>query len=129
LEIAVAILAFILLGKYIEDSIRKRSAASIRQLLELKPTMARVLLNGKEIDLPIDDVQVDTTVLVKPGEKIPVDGVVTAGYSSVDEKLITGESIPVEKTVGSEVVGATFNKNGILTIRATRLATILRSTR
>jgi Cu+-exporting ATPase len=121
LEISVAILAFILLGKYIEDSIRKRSAASIRQLLELKPTMARVLLDGKEIDLPIEDVQVGSLILVKPGEKIPIDGVVTAGYSSVDEKLLTGESIPVEKTVGSEVVGATFNKNGVLTIRATRV--------
>ncbi len=121
LEISVAILAFILLGKYIEDSIRKRSAASIRQLLELKPTMARVLLDGKEIDLPIEDVQVGSMILVKPGEKIPIDGVVTAGYSSVDEKLLTGESIPVEKTVGSEVVGATFNKNGVLTIRATRV--------
>ncbi len=121
LEISVAILAFILLGKYIEDSIRKRSAASIRQLLELKPTMARVLLDGKEIDLPIDDVQVDSMILVKPGEKIPIDGVVTAGYSSIDEKLLTGESIPVEKTVGSEVIGATMNKNGVLTIRATRV--------
>ena len=121
LEISVAILAFVLLGKYIEDSIRKRSAASIRQLLELKPTMARVLLDGKEIDLPIEDVQVGSVILVKPGEKIPIDGVVTAGDSSVDEKLITGESIPVEKTVGSEVVGATFNKNGVLTIRATRV--------
>jgi Cu+-exporting ATPase len=121
LEISVAILAFILLGKYIEDSIRKRSAASIRQLLELKPTMARVLLDGKEIDLPIEDVQIGSIILVKPGEKIPIDGVVTAGDSSVDEKLLTGESIPVEKTAGSEVIGATINKNGVLTIRATRV--------
>ncbi|HLN45987.1 MAG TPA: heavy metal translocating P-type ATPase [Candidatus Sulfotelmatobacter sp.] len=121
LEISVAILAFVLLGKYIEDSIRKRSAASIRQLLELKPTMARVLLDGKEIELPIEDVQIGTMILVKPGEKIPTDGVVTAGYSSVDEKLLTGESIPVEKTVGNEVIGATINKTGVLTIRATRV--------
>jgi len=121
LEISVAILAFVLLGKYIEDSIRRRSAASIRQLLELKPTMARVLLDGEEIDLPIEDVQVDSMILVKPGEKIPIDGVVTAGDSSVDEKLLTGESIPVEKTSGSEVIGATINKNGVLTIRATRV--------
>jgi len=119
LEVSIGILAFVLLGKYIEDSIRRRSAASIRQLLELKPTMARVLLDGKEINLPIEDVQVDTAILVKPGEKIPIDGVVTAGYSSVDEKLITGESIPVEKTVGSQVIGATINKTGVLTIRAT----------
>jgi P-type Cu+ transporter len=121
LEVSIGILAFVLLGKFIEDSIRRRSAASIRQLLELKPTMARVLLDGKEIDLPIEDVQVDSLILVKPGEKIPIDGVVTAGYSSVDEKLITGESIPVEKTVGSEVIGATINKNGVLTIKATKV--------
>jgi len=121
LEIAVGILAFVLLGKYMEDYIRRRSAASIRKLLELKPTMARVLLDGKEIELPIEDVQVDTMILVKPGEKIPIDGEVTAGYSSVDEKLITGESIPVEKSVGNEVIGGTINKNGVLTIRVTRV--------
>jgi len=83
--------------------------------------MARVLLDGKEIELPIEDVQVGTMILVKPGEKIPIDGVVTGGYSSVDEKLITGESIPVEKNVGDEVIGATINKNGILTLKATRV--------
>jgi Cu+-exporting ATPase len=121
LEVAIGILAFVLLGKYMEDIIRRKSAASIRKLLELKPTMARVLLNGKEIELPIEDIQVGTMILVKPGEKIPIDGVVTAGYSSVDEKLITGESIPVEKNVGSEVIGATINKNGVLTIKATRV--------
>jgi Cu+-exporting ATPase len=121
LEVAIGILAFVLLGKYMEDIIRRRSAASIRKLLELKPTMARVLLNGKEIELPIEDVQVGTMILVKPGEKVPIDGVVTAGYSSVDEKLITGESIPVEKNVGSEVIGGTINKNGVLTIKATRV--------
>ena len=121
LEISIGILAFVLLGKYIEETIRRKSAASIRKLLELRPTMARVLLNGKEIELPIEDVQVGTMILVKPGEKIPIDGVVTAGYSSVDEKLITGESIPVEKNIGSEVIGATVNKNGLLTIKATRV--------
>ncbi len=121
LEVSIGILAFVLLGKYIEDMIRRKSAASIRQLLELKPTMARVLLNGKEIDLPIEDVQEGTMILVKPGEKIPIDGVVTAGHSSVDEKLVTGESIPVEKEVGSQVIGATINKTGVLTIRATKV--------
>jgi Cu+-exporting ATPase len=121
LEVAIGILAFVLLGKYIEESIRRRSAASIRKLLELRPTIARVIRDGQEIDLPIDEVQVDDTVVVKPGEKIPTDGVVIAGYSSVDEKLITGESIPVEKNVGSEVIGATVNKNGLLKFRATKV--------
>jgi Cu+-exporting ATPase len=121
LEVAIGILAFVLLGKYIEELIRRRSAASIRKLLELQPTMARVVKDGKEVDLPIDEVQTGDTIIVKPGEKIPIDGTVTAGYSSVDEKLLTGESIPVEKTVESEVIGATINKTGLLTIKATRV--------
>jgi len=122
LEIAIGILAFVLLGKYIEELIRRRSAASIRKLLELQPTMARVVRDGKETDMPIEEVQVGDTIIVKPGEKIPIDGTVTAGYSSVDEKLLTGESIPVEKTVGSEVIGATINKTGLLTIKATKVS-------
>ncbi len=122
LEIAIGILAFVLLGKYIEETIRRRSAASIRKLLELQPTMARVVKNGKESDIPIEQVQVGDTITVKPGEKIPIDGTVISGYSSVDEKLLTGESIPVEKTVGSEVIGATINKTGLLTIKATKLS-------
>jgi len=121
LEVAIGILAFVLLGKYIEELIRRRSAASIRKLLELQPTMARIVRDGKEIDLSIDEVQIGDTIIVKPGEKIPIDGTVTAGYSSVDEKLLTGESIPVEKTVGSDVIGATINKTGLLTIKATRI--------
>ncbi len=122
LEIAIGILAFVLLGRYIEELIRRRSAASIRKLLELQPTMARVDRDGKETDIPIEEVKVGDTITVKPGEKIPIDGIVTAGYSSVDEKLLTGESIPVEKTVGSEVVGATINKTGFLTIEATKVS-------
>ena len=121
LDVAIGILAFVLLGKYIEELIRRRSAASIRKLLELQPTMARVIRDGKETDMPIEEVQVGDIIIVKPGEKIPIDGAVTAGYSSVDEKLLTGESIPVEKTVGSEVIGATINKTGLLTIKATRI--------
>ena len=121
LEIAIGILAFVLLGKYIEELIRRRSAASIRKLLELQPTMARVVKDGKEVEVPIDEVQTGDTIIVKPGEKIPIDGKVIAGYSSVDEKLLTGESIPVEKNVGSEVIGATINKTGLLTIQATRV--------
>ena len=121
LEVAIGILAFVLLGKYIEEIIRRRSAASIRKLLELQPTMARVVKDGKETDVPIDEVQTGDVIIVKPGEKIPIDGIVTKGYSSVDEKLLTGESIPVEKNVGSEVIGATINKTGLLTIRATKV--------
>jgi Cu+-exporting ATPase len=121
LEIAIGILAFVLLGKYIEESIRRRSAASIRKLLELQPTIARVLKDGEEVEVPVDDLQVDNIIIIKPGEKVPTDGVVISGYSSVDEKIITGESIPVEKNVGSEVIGATVNKTGLLKIRATKV--------
>ncbi len=122
MEVSIGILAFVLLGRYIEELIRRKSAASIRKLLELQPTMARVIRDGKETDLPIEEVKVDDIVIVKPGEKIPIDGTVIAGYSSVDEKLLTGESIPVEKTVGSEVIGATINKTGLLTIKATKVS-------
>jgi Cu+-exporting ATPase len=121
LEISIGILAFVLLGKFIEESIRRRSAASIRKLLELQPTIARVLKNGTEVEVPIDEVRVDDVIIIKPGEKIPTDGVVIAGYSSVDEKIITGESIPVEKNVGSEVIGATVNKTGLLRVKTTKI--------
>jgi P-type Cu+ transporter len=121
LEVAIGILAFVLLGKYIEETIRRRSAASIRKLLELRPTTATVIRDGKEIEVSAEELQVDDVIVVKPGEKIPTDGIVTAGYSSVDEKLITGESIPVEKNVGSEVIGATINKTGLLKFRATKV--------
>ncbi|MEM3046439.1 MAG: heavy metal translocating P-type ATPase [Candidatus Bathyarchaeia archaeon] len=121
LEIAIAILAFVLLGKFIEETIRRKSAAAIRKLLELQPTIARVLRDGQEVEVPIDEVQVDDVLIVKPGEKTPTDGVVIGGYSSVDEKIITGESIPAEKNVGSEVIGATINKTGLLKVRATKI--------
>jgi Cu+-exporting ATPase len=121
LEVAVGILAFVLLGKYIEENIRRKSAASIRRLLELRPTTARVLKDGTETEVPVEELQVNDIIIVKPGEKIPTDGVVIAGYSSVDEKIITGESIPVEKNVGGEAIGATLNKTGLLRIRATKV--------
>ena len=121
LEIAIGILAFVLLGKFIEETIRRKSAAAIRKLLELQPTIARVLKDGEEVETPIDEVQVDDILIVKPGEKIPTDGIVVGGYSSVDEKIITGESIPVEKNVGCEVIGATINKTGLLRIRVTKV--------
>jgi Cu+-exporting ATPase len=121
MEIAIAILAFVLLGKFIEETIRRKSAAAIRKLLELQPTIARVLKNGEEVEVPVDDVQVGDLLVVKPGEKIPTDGVVLSGYSSVDEKIITGESVPVEKNEGSQVIGATINKTGLLRVEATKV--------
>jgi len=120
-EIAIAILAFIILGKFIEETIRRKSAAAIRKLLELKPTVARVLRNNEEIEVSVDEIKPGDILIVKPGEKIPTDGIVIDGYSSVDEKMITGESIPVEKKVGSEVIGATINKTGVLKVKATKV--------
>jgi P-type Cu+ transporter len=121
LEVSIGILAFVLLGKYIEETIRRKSAASIRRLLELQPTTARVIRDGKEIEVAAEELQVDDVVVVKPGEKIPTDGIIISGHSAVDEKLLTGESIPVEKNVGSEVIGATINKTGTFTFRATKV--------
>ena len=121
LEVSIAILAFVLLGKYIEETIRRKSAASIRKLLELQPTTATVIRDGAEVEVPADQLQVDDLIIVKPGEKVPTDGIVVEGYSSVDEKLLTGESIPVEKNLGSEVIGATINKTGVLKFKATKV--------
>jgi Cu+-exporting ATPase len=120
-DVAIGILAFVLLGKFIEETIRRRSAAAIRNLLELQPTIARVLKDGNEVEVPIDEIQVGDIMIVKPGEKIPIDGKVISGYSSVDEKILTGESIPVEKSVGSDVIGATINKTGVMKIEAIKV--------
>ncbi len=121
LEVSIGILAFVLLGKYIEETIRRKSAASIRRLLELRPTTATVIKDGKEVEVSAEELQEGDLIIVKPGEKIPTDGVVVSGNSSIDEKLLTGESIPVEKNVGSEVIGATINKTGTFTFKATKV--------
>jgi Cu+-exporting ATPase len=121
LEVSVGILAFVLLGRYIEETIRRKSAASIRKLLELRPTTATVVRDEQEIEISADELQEGDIIIVKPGEKIPTDGIVISGYSSVDEKLLTGESIPVEKNAGSEVIGATINKTGVLRFKATKV--------
>jgi len=120
-EVSAVIIAFVLLGKYMEEAIKKRSSASVRKLLDLRPAMARVVRNGAETEIPASDVAVDDVLLVKPGEKIPTDGVVIEGLSAVDEKMITGESIPVDKQPGDQVIGATVNKQGLLRIRATKV--------
>jgi Cu+-exporting ATPase len=120
-ETAVLIITFILLGKFLEARAKGKTSEAIQKLLEISPKKARVLRNGKEIEVPAEEVMVGEVVLVKPGEKIPVDGVVIEGYSSVDETMLTGESLPQEKNLGDEVVGATLNKQGFLKIKATRV--------
>ena len=120
-EVSAVIIAFVLLGKYMEEAIKKKSSAAVRKLLDLKPSMARVIRDGVEIEIPSNHVRKNDAMIIKPGEKIPTDGIVLDGESSVDEKMITGESLPVGKKTGDEVIGATINKQGLLTIQATKI--------
>ncbi|HJR60655.1 MAG TPA: heavy metal translocating P-type ATPase [Vicinamibacterales bacterium] len=120
-DTAVVITVLVLLGQVLELRARGRTSAAIRQLLGLAPRTARVIREGTEIDVPIGDVRVGDLLRVRPGEKIPVDGTVTDGRSSVDESMVTGEPIPVEKESGSRVTGATINGTGALTMRAERV--------
>ncbi len=118
---AVMLMTFLILGKLLEAIAKGRTSTAIRKLMGLRAKTARVIRDSNEIEIAIDDVQVGDIVAVRPGEKIPVDGVVTDGYSAVDEKMITGESIPVEKKIGDNVVGATINKTGTLKFKATKV--------
>ena len=118
---AVSLMTFLTLGKLMEAVAKGRTSAAIRKLMGIRAKIARVVREGEEMEIPVEDVQVGDIVVVRPGEKIPVDGVVTDGYSGVDEKVITGESIPVEKKAGDTVVGATINKTGMLKFKATKV--------
>ena len=120
-ETSALIIGFILLGRLLESKMRRRASDAIRKLMDLQPKVATVIRDGSLIEVPVEEVRVGDLLLVRPGERIPVDGVVEEGYSSVDEKMVTGESIPVEKCVGDEVIGSTVNKSGVLKIRATRV--------
>jgi P-type Cu+ transporter len=120
-EAAGVIVTLILLGRYLEAMARGRTSDAIRKLMHLQAKTARVLRDGVEIDIPIEDVRLGDAVLVRPGDRIPVDGEVMDGASYVDEAMITGEPVPVEKNPGAEVVGGTVNGTGALTVRATRV--------
>jgi Cu+-exporting ATPase len=120
-DTAAMIIALVLVGKLLEDIAKGKASEAVRKLMELQPSLARVIRNGVEVEVPVEQVQVGDIVVVKPGEKISVDGTVIGGHSTVDEKMITGESIPVEKKVGDEVIGATINKAGMLKFRATKV--------
>lgn len=120
-ETSALLITFVLLGKWLEARAKSRTSDAIRKLVGLKPKTATVLRNGVEIEVPIEEVKVGETILVRPGEKIPVDGVITKGFSAVDESMITGESLPVEKTVGEMVVGGTLNKTGSFEFKAMRV--------
>ncbi len=120
-ESAIFILAFLLLGRWLEARAKGRASAAMTHLLALRPKTARVVRDGREVDVPSDEVMPGDTVIVRPGESLPVDGVVVDGQSAVDESLLTGESLPVEKTAGDVVYGGTVNRAGLLRLQATRV--------
>jgi Cu+-exporting ATPase len=120
-EVSAVIIAFVLLGKYMEEIIKKRSSAAVRKLLDLRPAVAHVIREGAEMEVPAESVMADEIMVVRPGEKIPTDGQVLEGASSVDESMLTGESMPVEKAAGSAVIGGTLNRTGLFRFKATRV--------
>ncbi len=120
-EASAMIITLITLGKYLEAVARGRTSQAIKKLMGLQPKTARVIREGREEDLPIELVEVGEIIVVRPGERIPTDGEVKEGYSSVDESMLTGESIPVEKKAGDKVVGATINKTGSFKFQATKV--------
>ena len=120
-ESAGIIIALILLGKYLESRSKGKTGEAIKKLMGLQPKTALIVKGNHEIEIPIDEVEVGDIIIVKPGSKIPVDGVVVEGHTSVDESMLTGESIPVEKNVGDNVTGASINKNGVIKFRAEKV--------
>jgi Cu+-exporting ATPase len=120
-ETAAFLITFVILGKWLEAKSKGRTSEAIKKLMGLQAKTARVNKNGKYIDIPIEQVVARDLILVKPGEKIPVDGIVVKGSSAVDESMLTGESLPVEKNEGDTVIGATINKNGSLEFKATKV--------
>lgn len=120
-ETAAFLITFVLLGKWLEKRAKGQTGEAIKKLMGLQAKTARVIRNGKTLDIPVDEVVNGDTILVRPGEKIPVDGELIKGSSAVDESMVTGESLPVEKQVGDTVVGATMNKTGSFEFRATRV--------
>ncbi len=120
-ETAAVIIVLIKLGKLLEARAKGRTSEAIKKLMALRPKNARIFRNGQEMEVPVDEVQIGDVVMVRPGEKIPVDGIVIEGRSSVDESMLTGESLPVEKGPGAMVIGGTLNKLGLIKFEATRI--------
>jgi P-type Cu+ transporter len=122
-ETAAIIITLILIGRLLETRTKEKASSAVRKLLDLQPKMAKVI-RGKpatEVEIPIEQVQEGDILIIRPGERIPTDGIIIDGWSSVDESAITGESIPVDKTKGDEVIGATINKSGLVRVRATKV--------
>jgi Cu+-exporting ATPase len=119
--VSAMIMAFHLTGRYVEESAKGRASQAIRKLLELGAKTARILMDGAEVEVPIEKVAVGDVMIIRPGEKVPTDGVIVEGESAVDESMATGESMPVNKHPGDEVIGATVNQEGLLKVKATRI--------
>lgn len=120
-ETAAIITTLILIGRLLETRTKEKASSAVRKLLDLQPRYAHVIRDGKEEEIPVEQVQEGDSFVVRPGERIPTDGIVIEGFSSVDESAVTGESMPVEKSVGSQIIGATINKSGLLKARATKV--------
>ncbi|MDF2556931.1 MAG: copper-exporting ATPase [Bacillales bacterium] len=120
-EAVAVILALITIGKYMEVVSKGKTSEAIKKLIGMVPKQANIIRDGIELQIPVDEVEVGDVIVVKPGEKLPVDGVVVEGTTAIDESMLTGESIPVEKNIGSEVIGASINKNGMIHYRATKV--------
>lgn len=120
-EASAMIITLILLGKYLESIAKGKTSEAIKKLMGLQAKTARVVRDGEEIDIPMDEVLVGDIIIVRPGEKIPVDGIVTEGHSTIDESMLTGESVPVDKSTGDEVIGATINKQGAFKFKAIKV--------
>jgi P-type Cu+ transporter len=117
-EVSALIITLLLVGKYMEARMKGKTSEAIKKLMNLAPKTARLVKNGVEIEVTLEEVEVDDILIVKPGERIPVDGVVSDGFSAVDESMLTGESLPVDKQPGDSIVGGSLNKNGLLTMKA-----------
>lgn len=120
-ESSMTVITLILLGKYMEARAKGKTSEAIDKLLKLSPKTARIIRDGAEVEIPIEEVKVGDTVVVRPGEKIPVDGTITEGNTSIDESMLTGESLPIDKSVGDDVVGASINKTGAFRFTVTRV--------
>jgi Cu+-exporting ATPase len=120
-ESAAVVITLVMLGKYLEAASKGKTSDAIRKLMQLRPATATILRDGGELEVPLDEVVVGDSVLVRPGAAFPVDGVVTDGISSADESMLTGESLPVEKRPGSAVTGGSINGEGLVTFRAERV--------
>ena len=120
-ESAGVILTLITLGKYLESVTKGKTSEAIKKLMGLAPKTAIIIRDNNEVEISIDDVEVEDIVVVKPGEKMPVDGEVVEGTTSVDESMLTGESMPVEKSIGHKIIGASINKNGFIKYKATKV--------